>query len=366
MPSPHRRPWLPPVIVLGLVCGGCSSRFGAPDPATRQGDEVLGLWRVLMLTGVGGGGRRRRPLTVTVVRDRRRGSQAPGLPPQTRENIPLEIAYTAVPLVIVAVLFALTLRAQRPGHPAGGQPRPAGGGHRLPVGVALRLPGPGRDRPGRLQHPPTLVLPLGVTTRLVLASPDVIHSFSVPAFLVKKDVVPGTTNELDVTPTRVGRFAGYCAEFCGLDHARMTFDVEVLDPARVPTVAGRAAAGQERAGRPGTATPARPGRPQRPGPRRPGRRCPASEAAAVTVVRGPPAAAAADGPAPTRASGPGRLGDHHRPQADRRLLHGLRLRLLPAGRGAGPAHAGRAGPAGPGPGVGRRPTTSSSPCTAAS
>ena len=67
-----------------------------------------------------------------------------------------------------------------------------------------------------------------MTTRLELASPDVIHSFSVPSFLQKHDVIPGTVEEIDVTPTREGRFAGYCAEFCGLDHARMTFDVEVV------------------------------------------------------------------------------------------------------------------------------------------
>ena len=71
-------------------------------------------------------------------------------------------------------------------------------------------------------------MPLAATTRLELESPDVIHSFAVPSFLQKQDVIPGTLEEIDITPTRAGRYAGYCAEFCGLDHARMTFEVEVM------------------------------------------------------------------------------------------------------------------------------------------
>ncbi|HEX7275822.1 MAG TPA: cytochrome c oxidase subunit II [Acidimicrobiales bacterium] len=187
---------------------------------------MLGLWRVLMFVGMGVGGVVVALLAVTVVRDRRR--QRTDLPPQTRENIPLEIAYTAIPLVIVAVLFAVTLRVQRPVTRLSASP-----GLRVEVtafqwGWRFAYPTQSVTVLGDSNAPPTLVLPLEVTTRLELASPDVIHSFYVPAFLDKRDVIPGTVEEIDVTPTRVGRFAGYCAEFCGLDHAHMTFDVEVV------------------------------------------------------------------------------------------------------------------------------------------
>ncbi len=181
-----------------------------------------------MLTGIGVGAVVVGLLAWTIVRHRRPRAAGDGLPPQTKENIPLEIAYTAIPLVIVAVLFALTLRVQRPVTHLSANP-----GLRVEATAfqwGWRFAYPGRDVTvvGDSNTPPTLVLPLAVTTRLELASPDVIHSFFVPRFLQKQDVIPGTVEEIDVTPTQVGRFAGYCAEFCGLDHARMTFDVEVV------------------------------------------------------------------------------------------------------------------------------------------
>jgi cytochrome c oxidase subunit 2 len=73
-----------------------------------------------------------------------------------------------------------------------------------------------------------MVLPEDRTTRIVLTSPDVIHSFYVPGFLFKRDVIPGVVNKIDVTPRDRGTFTGRCAEFCGLDHAKMTFDVKVV------------------------------------------------------------------------------------------------------------------------------------------
>ena len=73
-----------------------------------------------------------------------------------------------------------------------------------------------------------MMLPEDRTTRLVLTSPDVIHSFYVPEFLFKRDVIPGVVNRFDVTPRDRGTFTGRCAEFCGLDHAKMTFEVQVV------------------------------------------------------------------------------------------------------------------------------------------
>jgi cytochrome c oxidase subunit 2 len=61
-----------------------------------------------------------------------------------------------------------------------------------------------------------------------LTSPDVIHSFWVPNFLFKLDVVPGRTNVFEATPNRIGTYAGKCAELCGVDHSRMLFQVKVV------------------------------------------------------------------------------------------------------------------------------------------
>ena len=71
-------------------------------------------------------------------------------------------------------------------------------------------------------------IPVGETVELALPSADVIHSFWVPELQVKKDNIPGSDNSLWVVAERAGRFHGQCAEFCGLQHAHMQFQVEAL------------------------------------------------------------------------------------------------------------------------------------------
>jgi cytochrome c oxidase subunit 2 len=73
-----------------------------------------------------------------------------------------------------------------------------------------------------------MVLPVDRVVRFELTSDDVIHAFWVPAFLYKHDAIPGRTFEFDVTPTEMGTFQGHCAEFCGLNHAYMNFQVRVV------------------------------------------------------------------------------------------------------------------------------------------
>ena len=71
-----------------------------------------------------------------------------------------------------------------------------------------------------------LHLPLG-TTEFAIESPDVIHSFWIPALGGKMDAIPGRTNQLRLTATRPGVYRGVCAEFCGTSHALMAFPVIV-------------------------------------------------------------------------------------------------------------------------------------------
>ena len=74
-----------------------------------------------------------------------------------------------------------------------------------------------------------LHVPIGHTIRLIMSSQDVIHSFFMPAFRIKRDVVPGTTVQLSFRPLRPGVFHLFCAEYCGTDHARMTGRIVVLE-----------------------------------------------------------------------------------------------------------------------------------------
>jgi cytochrome c oxidase subunit 2 len=76
-----------------------------------------------------------------------------------------------------------------------------------------------------------LHLRLGSPVRLVLSSEDVIHSFFVPAFRMKQDVVPGKVVSESLTPTRVGTYTIFCAQYCGTAHAQMLGKIVVLAPA---------------------------------------------------------------------------------------------------------------------------------------
>lgn len=75
-----------------------------------------------------------------------------------------------------------------------------------------------------------LWLPRGRRTNVRLRTADVIHSFWVPALAGKVDMIPGRVNRAALEPTRTGVFRGVCAEYCGLSHARMAFDVTVVEP----------------------------------------------------------------------------------------------------------------------------------------
>jgi cytochrome c oxidase subunit 2 len=73
-----------------------------------------------------------------------------------------------------------------------------------------------------------LWLPVNKRIRFIETSPDVIHSFWVPDFLFKRDVVPGRLNSFELTPTRTGTYVGRCAELCGEKHDAMNFVVKVV------------------------------------------------------------------------------------------------------------------------------------------
>ena len=70
-------------------------------------------------------------------------------------------------------------------------------------------------------------LPVGVPVRLFLHSNDVIHSFWVPNLAGKQDLIPGRENDITLVPRKIGIYRGQCAEFCGAEHAKMAFVVDV-------------------------------------------------------------------------------------------------------------------------------------------
>ncbi|MBM7506799.1 MULTISPECIES: cytochrome c oxidase subunit II [Nocardioides] len=248
-----RRAGLGATLGLGLVLlAGCSSesrgeweRLAMPEPITEQGESTLALWQgawiAALITGVVVWGL----IAWVVVAYRRRSDDE--VPVQTRYNLPLEIFYTVAPIMMVVVFFAQTIRVQDivlEESPAPdnivevtAQKWSWTFNHGIgAVDVAADEDNEDDEFPyegyaylaGTLTDIPTLVLPVGETTRFNLHSPDVIHDFGVPAFLIKMDVIPGRVNSFEVTPTTEGTFKGKCYELCGAYHSRMLFNVEVV------------------------------------------------------------------------------------------------------------------------------------------
>jgi cytochrome c oxidase subunit 2 len=83
--------------------------------------------------------------------------------------------------------------------------------------------------PVQAQYSARLVLPVGKKARLIFKSADVIHSFWVPEFRLKQDVLPGKVTQIVITPTLLGSYELRCAELCGQDHTVMTAMVDVVD-----------------------------------------------------------------------------------------------------------------------------------------
>ena len=228
--------------LLLLTLSACSSdelpTFAMPErDATNQAGRILSLWQGSWITALTVGAITWGLILWPVVAHRRK-RDATGLPPQTRYNLPVEVFYTAVPVIMIAVFFYFTARDESRIMEVSANPD-----HRITVtGIQwawqFTYASDGDNQttvtgtPAKL---PTLVLPMGESVQFRLQSNDVIHSFWVPAFLFKMDVIPGRTNTFEITPTKLGTFKGKCAELCGQDHARMLFNVQVVPPADYDT-----------------------------------------------------------------------------------------------------------------------------------
>ena len=197
-----------------------------PESATAEGEEVSQLYGLFMIAAI---------VVFAIVEGllvwailRYRSGHADRLPPQTRSNRALEVMWWALPTVLAVVLILATTGAlARIDAP----PRD----DTLVVevdgfqwGWVFTYPEAGVTVSGNATDPPRIKLPLSRPVTFVLTSSDVVHSFYVPAFLVKRDNVPGQENELTVTITEEGTYGGQCGEFCGLLHHRMGFEIDAV------------------------------------------------------------------------------------------------------------------------------------------
>ncbi|WP_309066323.1 aa3-type cytochrome oxidase subunit II [Microbacterium sp.] len=256
MPSNRRLRWaaLPLGVAAAVALAGCTPTelhgflpgFVEDGTATtNQTERVAGLWVtswvVLLAVGL---------ITwglmgwAAVVYRRRKGQT--GLPVQLRYNMPLEILYTVVPLILVLGMFFFTARDQTAIETQWDEPDVEITAIAKQWAWDFQYNGQDDDNEdavwtmGIQAQPnaqgdidksqlPTLVLPVDQKVTIHLQSRDVIHSFWIIDFLYKKDMYIGKDNTWSFTPTRVGEYDGKCAELCGEYHSMMLFNVKVVE-----------------------------------------------------------------------------------------------------------------------------------------
>jgi cytochrome c oxidase subunit 2 len=246
---PHarrRRTWLTTAAagLIPLALSGCAGRVQdglLPRGVTQGAERVTNLWVASWIAALLVGGLVWGLIIWCVVAYRRRKDDDGSLPDQLRYNVPLEILYTVVPVFMIAVLFFYTQRDEAALLDTSKHPdvviNVVGkqwswdfnyvNEGTYEAGTQAQLTG----KPGVEETLPTLYLPVNKRTEFVLTSRDVIHSFWIPAFLQKLDMIPGRVNKFEVVPMRTGDFKGKCAELCGAYHSRMLFNVRVVDQA---------------------------------------------------------------------------------------------------------------------------------------
>jgi len=225
-----------------LTLSGCDLnnefwRFGWPEGVTEQATEMRQLWTGSVIAALVVGIIVWALILLSVVRDRKRSDE---LPKQTAYNLPLEIIYTIVPFVIIAVLFFYTVITQNKVQERSADPDLTVAVNAFKWNWQFVYPdtddqdGQPVETVGNSNEVPILVLPTGEDIRFEVASADVIHSFWVPEFLFKLDVIPGNENGRDnvfqVNIDEEGAYVGRCAELCGTYHAFMNFEVRAVSP----------------------------------------------------------------------------------------------------------------------------------------
>jgi cytochrome c oxidase subunit 2 len=221
------------LLLIGGAVAGCM-----PAPATTQGQQISDLYRAFVVAGVGVAFVVWGLVTWSLIRYRRRDER---LPVQTLGSVRIEVVWTAIPLLIVLVLFGLTMRTL------------ASVDAREPSGIDLHVtafrwqwaadyPASGVHLVGTTAAALEVVLPVDTPIHVTLSSLDVNHAFFVPKFLFKRDAIPGRPTTFDLRITDPGIYPGQCAEFCGVGHGQMLFTIRAVDPATFQAwLAGQAA-----------------------------------------------------------------------------------------------------------------------------
>ncbi|MCC6522395.1 MAG: cytochrome c oxidase subunit II [Polyangiaceae bacterium] len=156
--------------------------------------------------------------TYFTIRYRARKWTAPQ--PSPSHHLKLELVWSIIPTILLVAIFGVSTKAWLASADAG------------TTEAATTVYVTGQQWKWQFEYQggkrsDELHLLLNEPVDLVLSSPDVLHSFYVPAFRIKQDVVPGRFTRMHVTPTEAGNFPIFCAEYCGNDHSIMQTQVVI-------------------------------------------------------------------------------------------------------------------------------------------
>ena len=236
MPVKPSRPLLRALLLapLAVLLTGCAkvSGLGFEEGITSVNDTSLSLWQGAWIAGAVVGVFTLILILWPAVFHRARVGQGE-FPKQTQYNVPVEIAYTLIPFIIVAVLFYFTAVKE-----SQIMEKTTTYKHEIKVeGIQwswqFAYPEAGAEAvvTGTPALPPTLYVPLGEKVRYTITSNDVVHGFWIPAFMIQMQNLPGVTNYLEFTANKLGTYPGRCNILCGRNHSQMLFSVKVVTPA---------------------------------------------------------------------------------------------------------------------------------------
>lgn len=230
------------LVAVPLLLTGCSSgdvdawkRGALPEGVTNHTDRITTLWQGAWIAALGIGVLVWGLIFWAIIAFRRKPGEV-GVPAQVRYNLPVEVTFTVVPLIMVLVYFFFTARDEDAILKVSENPQQTVSvvGHRWGWDFNYLAPDgkPQVYDTGNQVNPPTMYLPINQSVKFLLNTRDVNHSFWVPAFQFKMDLIAGRTNEFEIKPVVLGTFRGKCAELCGVDHSRMLFQVKVVTAAQ--------------------------------------------------------------------------------------------------------------------------------------
>jgi cytochrome c oxidase subunit II len=220
----------PPIHRALVTIGAVGLLTGClPDAATAQGREVSRLYGTFMIAAAGVFVIVVGLLAWSIVRYRGPPGRDVEQPRAIHGNTLLEVVWWALPTALVAVLAAGTIgvlaqvdaREPEPGVTVEVDGFQWGWRFTFPQHDGVSVSGTAAD-------PPSIQLPVGETIAFLINSEDVVHSFNIPQFLIKRDAVPSRENRFDVLIDEEGLYGGQCGEFCGLLHAQQLFSIEAV------------------------------------------------------------------------------------------------------------------------------------------